>query len=373
MKWFKRFVYTLIVIVIAAAGVYGYFLYLSYAAKKQLAGARQYYEKGDIANAVSILESLYSKRAGTRQGRESLYLLCKCYTNTDQLKKAEEYWMTLLDVDKITYGAECLFYLAGIAEQTGRPDLAEKYYKEIVKGHPNSGLSDDALFNLGYLYKEKGELIEAQKQWRDIIEQFPDSNLISTAEQELGDVNIELLFSGTMENGTELYTVQKGDALAIIARRFGTTVELIKKCNNLKSDFIKPGEQLKVIAAKFAIIIDKSRNTLILKAGEKAVKSYRVGTGVSGSTPVGSFTIVNKLINPPWHKAGKGVIPYGDPENVLGTRWMGLNLGGYGIHGTWEPETIGQQASAGCVRLVNKNIEELYQIVPVGTEVIIME
>lgn len=373
MKWFKRFVYALVIIVVIAALGHGYFMYQSYAAKKQLANARQYYEQGDMTDAIGILESLYRKSPHTLIGRESLYLLCKCYTNTSEFQKAEKYWHTLLDVDAGEYGAECLFNLAGIAQQSGRTDLAVKNYKEIGKDYPGSNLADDALWNLGSIYKEEGKLIDAQKQLQDIIERFPDSNLISMAQQELGNVNIELLFSGDIGDGADSYTVKKGDTLGTIARRFGTTVELIKKCNNLKSDFIKPGEQLKVITEKFAIIVDKSKNILILKAGEKAVKSYRVGTGVSGSTPAGSFTITNKLINPPWHKAGEGVIPYGDPQNVLGTRWMGLNIAGYGIHGTWEPETIGQQASAGCIRLVNKDIEELYQIVSTGTEVVIVE
>ena len=59
--------------------------------------------------------------------------------------------------------------------------------------------------------------------------------------------------------------------------------------------------------------------------------------------------------------------PYGDPENILGTHWLGLNVPGYGIHGTWDTNSIGKQATAGCIRLLNDDIAELYTILPVGT------
>ena len=66
-------------------------------------------------------------------------------------------------------------------------------------------------------------------------------------------------------------------------------------------------------------------------------------------------------------------MPPESPENVLGTRWMGFDIPGYGIHGTVEPKAIGQQVTAGCVRMLNEQVEELYSILPVGTEVVIVD
>ena len=71
-------------------------------------------------------------------------------------------------------------------------------------------------------------------------------------------------------------------------------------------------------------------------------------------------------------------IPYGDPKNILGTRWMGITdaqktLKEYGIHGTWQPETVGAYVSKGCIRLLNDDVEELYKIVMIGTPVTIIE
>ena len=66
-------------------------------------------------------------------------------------------------------------------------------------------------------------------------------------------------------------------------------------------------------------------------------------------------------------------MPAESPENILGSRWMGLSERGYGIHGTVDPKSVGQQVTAGCVRMLNSEVEELYTIVPAGTEVTIVD
>jgi lipoprotein-anchoring transpeptidase ErfK/SrfK len=86
---------------------------------------------------------------------------------------------------------------------------------------------------------------------------------------------------------------------------------------------------------------------------------------------VGTFKIVNKLPNPTWFKAG-AVLPSDSPENILGSRWLGLDKKGYGIHGTTMPQDLGKQVTAGCVRMKNEEVEELYDIVGTGTEVTVV-
>jgi lipoprotein-anchoring transpeptidase ErfK/SrfK len=102
------------------------------------------------------------------------------------------------------------------------------------------------------------------------------------------------------------------------------------------------------------------------------MKTYTVATGKENSTPTGSFKIVNKLRNPTWFRTG-AVIPPNSPENVLGSRWLGLDIKGYGIHGSRDINEIGKQVTMGCVRMRNQEIEEVYDIVPVGTEVTIID
>ena len=98
-----------------------------------------------------------------------------------------------------------------------------------------------------------------------------------------------------------------------------------------------------------------------------------LAAGKGGKTPVGTYKVVDKIEHPTWHVAGRAPIPYGDPDNLLGTHWLALDLEGYGLHGTWDPASLGSQASDGCVRLHNDDIKELYTILPKGTVVTIAD
>lgn len=218
----------------------------------------------------------------------------------------------------------------------------------------------------------KGDLMEAKNIYQKLVNDYPGSNEVSAWQKKAEDLNIKLLFSSTITPKSTLYEIKPGDTLTKIAKEFKTTTDLIKKSNNLPDDRIVPGRKIKVWTGSFNILVDKSQNTLMLKSDEDVIKTYIVSTGLNNSTPVGTFKIVNKLPNPTWFKAG-AVVPAGSSENVLGTRWMGFDLAGYGIHGTVEPQSLGRQVTQGCVRMANPEVEELYIIVPVGTEVTIID
>lgn len=232
--------------------------------------------------------------------------------------------------------------------------------------------SVSALLNQAKALEIKGNLLDAQGVYQRLINEFPNANEIMSWQKKLEEINIKLLFSSTVTPRSILYEIKPGDTLTGIAREFKTTVELIKKSNHITDDKIMPGRKIKVWTAPFSILMDKSQNTLILKSNEEVIKTYIVSAGVNNSTPAGNFKIVNKLLNPTWFKAG-AIVPAGSPENILGSRWMGFNLPGYGIHGTTEPQSLGKQVTQGCVRMSNSDIEELYTIIPVGTEVNIVD
>ena len=88
-----------------------------------------------------------------------------------------------------------------------------------------------------------------------------------------------------------------------------------------------------------------------------------VGAAVSPS-PTGEFEIVNRVANPTYYHDGT-VMAAGD-ANPVGTRWMGLNVKGYGIHGTNAPRSVGHATSHGCIRLRNRDVERLYSMLRVG-------
>jgi len=183
---------------------------------------------------------------------------------------------------------------------------------------------------------------------------------------------MEVLFSPVMDECSAEYVVKSGDALVKIAKRHETTVGLIKRSNRLESNIIRPDQRLKVNTCAFSVVVDKSQNLLFLMKGDEIFKTYVVSTGKDNSTPVGSFKIVNKLIEPTWFKTG-AVIPPDSPNNTLGTRWMGIDKKGYGIHGTSQPNHLGEQITDGCVRMKNEEVEELYDLMPVGTPVVVID
>lgn len=121
--------------------------------------------------------------------------------------------------------------------------------------------------------------------------------------------------------------------------------------------------------------IQLSKRKVVLLQGKTTVKSYPIAVGRPGwETPKGKYKIIQKLKNPTWiHPLKKGVvIPGGDPENPLGRYWIGFWTDGknwIGFHGTPNPGSVGRAASHGCIRMYNKDIEELFQQVDLGMPV----
>ena len=217
-----------------------------------------------------------------------------------------------------------------------------------------------------------GDKLKAKEAYDQIISNYPDYDKIEDVQNKLGALNIDLIFSPAQMPQTISYQIVPGDSLGKLARKYNTTTQLIKRANGLKSDVIRTGETLRIWTAPFNILINKSQNVLFLKSGEEVLKIYHVSTGRDNITPVGAFKIASKIENPVWFRNGGAPIPSESPENELGSRWMGFDTDPhYGIHGTLHPESIGQQVTAGCVRLKNSDVEELFDIVPVGTEVAI--
>lgn len=221
-------------------------------------------------------------------------------------------------------------------------------------------------------YEDQGDKLKAKETYDQIISNYPDYDKIEDVQQKLGELNIDLIFSPAPMPQTISYEIVPGDSLGKLARKYNTTPQLIKRANGLKSDVIRTGEKLRIWTAPFTVLVNKSQNVLFLKSGDEVLKIYHVATGRDNITPVGTFKIATKIEKPVWFKNGGAPIPSESPENELGSRWMGFDTDPhYGIHGTLHPDTIGQQVTDGCVRMKNEDVEELFDIIPVGTEVTI--
>ncbi|MBV9145980.1 MAG: L,D-transpeptidase, partial [Acidobacteria bacterium] len=116
------------------------------------------------------------------------------------------------------------------------------------------------------------------------------------------------------------------------------------------------------------IVVSIAHRKLALVEDGKVEKIYEVAVGADSSpSPTGVFEIRTRLVKPTYYHPGK-VIPAG-PSNPLGTRWIGLNTKGYGIHGTNLEGSIGKAASHGCIRMHRKDLEQLFALVQVGDQV----
>ena len=135
----------------------------------------------------------------------------------------------------------------------------------------------------------------------------------------------------------------------------------------------------------------RQRRLLVLEAGE-LIRSYQVAVGMPGwDTPVGRFEVLNMQVNPVWEHPAKGTRIGPGPANPLGSRWIGfqkdcagrrgvsgdqvLDLQGClmtGFHGTPHRWTVGRAVSHGCVRLHDESVQELFELVQVGTSVTVL-
>ena len=116
------------------------------------------------------------------------------------------------------------------------------------------------------------------------------------------------------------------------------------------------------------IVVSIPDRKLALLENGRVVKIYPVAVGAEVSpSPAGEFRIVHRIPQPTYYAPGK-VIPPG-PANPLGTRWLGLSQKSFGIHGTNEPWSIGRNSSHGCIRMRNRDVEDLFERVRAGDRV----
>ncbi len=116
------------------------------------------------------------------------------------------------------------------------------------------------------------------------------------------------------------------------------------------------------------ILVNIPERKLALVEDGQAIRIYDIAVGAPNTpTPSGVYTVATQVPHPTWY-GPKGVVAPGK-SNPLGTRWIGLSLKGYGIHGTNAPASIGRRASHGCIRMRNADVEELFELVRPGDTV----
>lgn len=173
--------------------------------------------------------------------------------------------------------------------------------------------------------------------------------------------------------------VQPGDSLISVRKRalvqdpsLVVCTGQIARANELEGEVIHPGAKLRIPVDRVSVLVDLDAHWAFYLAGDEVVAAWPVGVGKeSSATRVGTFTVGEKTKEPMWFPQGRKPVPFGDPENPLGTRWVSWNDAEgnptrLGFHGTNEPASVGRDASLGCIRMRTNDIEELFEILPRG-------
>lgn len=294
--------------------------------------------------------------------------LAESYEQTGDYDKAMECWEHIRQSYRDSY-----FYpeaLAALAEQAYRQQQyaqAAELWQTILSNHKTHSTVDDALFGKARLLYAQGDGEQARKALMQIREEKPDSNQMLKVEELLGQINLEMLY----RESKKIHRIEPGDSLDRIGKKHNVSADLIAKMNGITNPRNLPvGRRLRIPETDFSIVVDKGENTLVLYNAGEFFKRYRCRTGKEDwMTPNGTFHIQRKVKDPQWNDPKTGrTYPPNHPENALGTRWLAFE-GSLGIHGTIDPSTIGGYASNGCVGLLMEDVEELFDLVPVGTEV----
>jgi len=193
-----------------------------------------------------------------------------------------------------------------------------------------------------------------------MLREDTESPLVGKIQQLLLDHN---LYHGPINNKYDATTsqaitlFQEEEKLPATGMVDGVTYCRLHQANTRQITLLPNSKRADFTLPRANILITESSRQLTLFNGNDPVRQYPVGIGkVTTPTPLGDYAIALKIMN---------------PGGMLGTRWLGLNYGAYGIHGTNQPWLIGNMVSHGCIRMHNSNVEELFTLVKVGTPVYI--
>lgn len=321
-----------------------------------------------------------AKFAGDPGNPRSLAYTAMCHRYLGENEEARKIWEKLLeDFAGSPYEGAAHYFLAQYAKQG---DLMESYRKSLAEAaryYSGSFHGAMAALELGDHYWQAGNKLEAWKYYSmAILGNFPQETKMALKARLEQLVQEVLLASKPDLEFCEIYVAQPGDNLTKIGKKYALAPGLIRMLNPNKQDNqVKQQENLKVVRGPVAITIGKKSYILVVHLANENfppyyLRGYEVGLGKDDRTPISAFDIVERMPNPAWYEGGKK-IPFGDPRNPLGTRWLGFDdkpgLSGFGIHGTSEPDSIGKNMSQGCVRMRNEEVEALFELIPLKTRV----
>lgn len=233
---------------------------------------------------------------------------------------------------------------------------------------PPAGQKPDANIDLTEIDQliASGEDVEANFQMSNLYWKRPEVR--EQIEERLRKVSYNIYFA-PKPHYMDGYVVKPNDVLQRIAKEYNVSWEYLAKLNRTDPKKIRPGQTLKVIRGPFSAVVDLSDGEITIHSHGHFVHAFPVGFGNDSSTPQGTFKVLDKQRDPTYY-GPNGVVEHDDPQNPLGEYWIDLG-DSYGIHGTIDDTSIGKSGGPGCIRLRNRDIADVYDLLTIGSEVLI--
>ena len=225
---------------------------------------------------------------------------------------------------------------------------------------------------------DREELVDALRLLSD-WHNHPD--LSHTERDELESLLGQL--AGTVVYSTEHHLepphiVQPGETLKQIANDHRIPWELLANINGIDAATqLKPNQELKVLRGPFTAIVDLAQRKLVLRIQGCYAGRFPVGLGKDHLSIEGHWQVAHKLLNPEYYGRSNGVAA-DDPNNPLGEHWIGLApstsafaAAPFGIHGTHDPSHVDSDDPRGFIRLAPHDVKDVYNILSVGSKVVV--
>jgi LysM repeat protein len=233
---------------------------------------------------------------------------------------------------------------------------------EIVQHQLDAGSLAEALEMLSRFYGDSKFSAEESRNLTDLLDQI----------------------AGTVIYGRQHLlepprVVRPGETLDQIAEEYAVPAGLLAKINGLRDpQSLQPGQELKVVRGPFQAVVELAKRELTVFLQGRYAGRFRIGVGRQCEQLEGIYEVKDKTVNPTYYGPDQ-VIDAEDPRNPWGERWIGLGEPGgdaaqtarVGIHGTENPLNVGSLTERGIISLGSRDVEDVYDILSVGSKVII--
>jgi len=293
-------------------------------------------------------------------------------------KAAEErpsLWRHFLDSRRKADSGEAA---ANDAPQTPPPDGAKRQDSTPKIQSPEVR----KLLDQAAQYESADDLVKTRLVLQEVRLRPDAEDVRAFVERKLGTLNTALAFGDRAMPEKARHRIVSGDLIGKLAKRYGCTQDYLLRANGIdKPELLRIGREIWVLKEPvFELTVFRRASCAVLTLNGQFFKRYEVGFCKPEHAPAGTYLIRNRVKKPVYRTSRQGEVPFGHPQNILGTRWVTLTatgdtpaVKGLGLHGTWNDALLGRPSDEGRVRFSNADIEEICTLMPDGSAVNIAE